>query len=73
MPSSAGGAERSFGTAIWEQKLQKKVLKRTLKETLEKELFEETLSNLRKELTTLEEDKWRFEIKEYNDVFPIFY
>ena len=72
MQSSTGGVDRSFGTAIWEQKLQKKVLKRKLKENLEKELFEETLSSLRKEVAKLDEDKWRFEKLEHDDIFPIF-
>jgi hypothetical protein len=73
VPSSTGGVDRSFGTAIWEQKLQKKVLKRKLKENLEKELFEETLSSLRKEVAKLDEDKWRFEKIEHGDIFPVFY
>ncbi len=53
--------ERTFGTTLWEKKLEKKVEKKRLLKEIQDELLQETLSDLRKIAETLEDDKWKYE------------
>ena len=53
--------ERTFGTALWESKLEKINLNRKLLEDIKAELLEETLDSLRKIAETLEDDQWKYQ------------
>ena len=53
--------ERTFGTALWESKLEKINLRRKLLEDIKAELLEETLDSLRKIADTLEDDQWKYQ------------
>ena len=61
-PLSANSSGRSFGTALWEQKLQKKALKQSLLKELNKELQEDVFDSLRKIKEELEAENWFYEI-----------
>ena len=61
-PPSASSSVRSFGTALWDQKLKKKTLKHTLVKELNSEIQEEVLQSLRKIKEELEADSWLYEV-----------
>ena len=61
-PPSASSSVRSFGTALWDQKLKKKNFKKTLVKELNREIQEEVLQSLQKIKEDLEADSWLYDL-----------